>query len=181
MKFQFDIKVNDQDYLDFNIFWMTRSSYGKKQMRNFRIWIAAAIAIPFLLSLFTRGFSKENLLSFFPLLIVFLLCQLLLKKFNYWMIKVHIKSLKKSGKMGYSPESVLEFYDDCFVETMPDGKIEQKYSAIERVSIVDNKMIYIHVSNVMGYMLPMACFESIEQYAKFFDFIRTKCANIDVY
>ena len=83
--------------------------------------------------------------------------------------------------MGYSPESVLEFYDDCFVETMPDGKIEQKYSAIERVSIVDNKMIYIHVSNVMGYMLPMACFESIEQYAKFFDFIRTKCANIDVY
>ena len=96
-------------------------------------------------------------------------------------LKRQIKSLKKSGKMGYSPESVAEFYDDCFVETTPDNKVEHKYSAVERISIVDNKVVYVHINNVMAYILPFSCFKSEEQYGNFLTFIKTKCANIDVY
>ena len=73
--------------------------------------------------------------------------------------------------MGYSPSSVLEFYEDRFIETTEEKRTEQKYSAVERISIVDNKMIYIHVNNIMSYMLPLSCFESKEQYDCFFDFI----------
>ena len=43
MKFQFTINTNDQDYLDYNKFWMLRSHYGKKQMTTFRIVIAVII------------------------------------------------------------------------------------------------------------------------------------------
>ena len=40
---------------------------------------------------------------------------------------------------------------------------------------------YIHVNNIMAYILPLSCFETKEQYESFLDFMKTKCANIDVY
>ena len=83
--------------------------------------------------------------------------------------------------MGYSPVSEMEFYDESFVEITPDNKTERKYSAIERVSVITDKVVYIHVNNVMSYILPLSCFESKEQYNNFLDFVRSKCANIDVY
>ena len=83
--------------------------------------------------------------------------------------------------MGYSPASEIEFYDESFVEITPDNKTEQKYSAIERVSVITDNVVYIHVNNVMSYILPLSCFESREQYNNFLDFVRSKCTNIDVY
>ena len=181
MKFQFNIKVNDQDYLDYNIFWRSRSHYGKKQMMIFRIFFVVLFAVSIAVSLSSDGFSKESFLGVIPSLLVLILVQVFLTRFFSWMLKGHIKSLKKSGKMGYSPESVMEFYEDSFVETTPENKTEQKYSAVERISVVDNKIIYIHVNNIMAYILPLSCFETKEQYESFLDFMKTKCANIDVY
>ena len=83
--------------------------------------------------------------------------------------------------MGYSPVSEMEFYDESFIEITPDNKSEQKYSAVERVSVIADKVIYIHTNNVMSYILPLCCFESKEQYKDFLDFITTKCSNIDTY
>ena len=81
--------------------------------------------------------------------------------------------------LGY--EDVKELGPGEIVEITPDNKTETNYSAVERISIVDNKMIYIHVNNVMAYILPISCFESTEQYNSFMDFIKTKCSDIDVY
>ena len=154
---------------------------AKKQIKTFRIIIAVLFAIYISISLFSGGFSLESIFGVIPMVIVLSLTQIFLTRFFSWSLKGHIKTLKKSGKMGYSPESVIEFYEESFVETTPENKTEHKYSAIERISVVDNKMIYIHVNNVMSYMLPLSSFESKEQYDSFFDFIKTKCANIDIY
>ena len=181
MKFQFNVKVNDQDYLDYNTFWMIRSPYGKKQIKTFRITIAVIFAIFISISLFSGGFSIESIIGIIPMLIVLSLTQIFLTRFFSWSLKVTVKNLKKSGKMGYSPESVIEFNEESFIETTPENKTEHKYSAIERISIIENKMIYIHINNVMSYMLPLSSFESKEQYDSFFEFIKTKCVNIDIY
>lgn len=181
MKFQFSVNVNDQDYLDYNTFWTIRSPYGRKQIKIFRITITVIFAIFILISLFSGGFSIESFLGLIPIFIVLCLFQILLTRFFVWSLKGQIKALKESGKMGYSPESIIQFYEDKFVEITSENKTEQKYIAIERISIVDNKMIYIHVNNVMSYMLPMSCFESKEQYEEFYEFIKTRCTSIDVY
>ena len=181
MNFRFEVNVDDQDYLDYNIFWMLRSPYGKKQIKTFRITIVVLFAIFILISLFSGKFTGDSFLGIIPMLIVLLLAQIFLTKFFAWSLKGQIKQLKKSGKMGYSPNSIIEFLEDSFIETTLDNKTEHNYSAIERISIVDNKMIYIHVNNVMSYMLPLSCFESKEKYNDFFNFIKTKCENIDIY
>ncbi|MBQ9749646.1 MAG: YcxB family protein, partial [Clostridia bacterium] len=79
------------------------------------------------------------------------------------------------------PVSAIEFYENGFTETTPDNKTEQKYSSVERISVINNKVIYIHVNNIMSYILPFSCFDSKEQYTAFFQFIKTKCSKIDMY
>jgi len=181
MNFRFNVNVDDQDYLDYNTFWMLRSPYGKKQIISFRITITVLFTIFIFISLFSGKFTVDSFLGIIPMLIVLFLAQIFLTKFFAWSLKGQIKTLKKSGKMGYSPSSIIEFSEDSFIETTSYNKTEHTYSAIERVSIVDNKMIYIHINNVMSYMLPLSCFESKDEYDKFFHFIKTKCANIDIY
>ena len=181
MKFQFYVNTNDQDYLDYNKFWMLRSHYGKKQMTTFRVVFAVIIGVYILISLYVGNFTLDSFIGIIPMAILLILFELLLSPLFVLFLKSHLKSLKKKGKMGYSPSSVIEFHEDVFIETTPDNKTEQKYSAIERVSVVDNKVFYIHVNNIMSYILPFSCFESNEQYNEFFEFIKTKCSNIDVY
>ena len=181
MSFKFHINLNDKDYLDYNIFWMTKSPYGKKQMMDFRVLIAILFSAISFFSLFGGGFSADAWLGIIPYALVLILFELLLNPFFAWILKGNIKSLKSKGKMGYSPVSEMEFYDESFIEITPDNKSEQKYSAVERVSVIADKVIYIHTNNVMSYILPLCCFKSKEQYKDFLDFITTKCSNIDTY
>ena len=181
MKFQFNVNTTDKDYFDYNKFWMLRSHYGKKQMMGFRIVIAVIFGVYIFISLYGGNFTVESFISVIPMAILLIIFELLFSSLFVFFLKGHLKSLKKKGKMGYSPSSVIEFYEDSFVETTPDNKTEQRYASIERISIVDNKMIYIHVNNIMAYILPLSCFETKEQYDEFFEFIKTKSANIDIY
>ena len=134
-----------------------------------------------LAALFINSFSVEALIYLAPLAVVFLIIQLALNYFLVQSIKSNIKALKKSGKMAYSPVAQVEFNEDSFTETTPDNKVEQKYSAVERVSVINGDTVYIHVNNVMAYILPATCFESKEQLDEFLTFIKTKCSVIDIY
>lgn len=183
MKFRFNVNVSEHDYLDYNKFWMLRSPYGKKQMLTLRVLVNVVFAVFIFISCFgfAEGFATDILISIILLLILLLLFNVFLNKMFSFSLKGQLVALKKKGKMAYSPSSVIEFFDDSFVETTADNKLEHKYSAIERVSVVDNKMIYIHVNNVMAFMLPIASFESMMQYDSFLEFIKGKCNSIDFY
>lgn len=181
MKFQFNVNLSEQDYLDYNMFWMTKSTYGKKQMTTLKIMSSIIICVTFFILLFIGKIFTNLFIGIILLLLFLILDQLLFDRFLLWTLKGQLKALKKSGKMGYSQSSVIEFYEDYFIEITPDNKMEQKYSVIERVSLVDNEIMYIHINNVMAFILPLRCFESKEQYESFFEFIKAKCANIDTY
>ncbi len=181
MKFRFDVNLNDNDYLDFNRFWMIKSPYGKKQLRSFRIILSVLYCLLVFLLLYNSGFTAESFIGSVPVVIILVLSVVFWPKCLSWSLKLQIKSMKKSGKMGYSPVAVMEFYEDNFVETTPENKTEQKYSAVEQISIVDNRIIYIHTNTVMAYLLPLSCFETEAQYQDFLSFIKTKCEKVNVY
>ncbi len=178
MKFQFNVNLSKQDYIDFNIFWLTKSPYGRKQFIGFRIIIVLMIVG---LQIFNNTLSTYSIIDFIPAFVLLLVVEIFLSKFLSWFYKGHIKMLSKKGKLGYSPESIVEFYDDGFSETTPDNKTEHKYTAIERISIVSNKVIYVHTNSMMAFILPLTCFENERQYSDFLEFIKTKCAKINIY
>ena len=81
MLFQFDIHLTDKDYFDLNAFWMIRSHYGKKQMLQFRVIIAAIIALFAFLFLFGEEFSADSLFMLIPYAIILILLQVFLPFF----------------------------------------------------------------------------------------------------
>lgn len=181
MLFKLNVWQTDDDYLEFNKFWMLRSHYGKKQLLSFRLMLIAMTVIFSLISLWGGGFSLDSFIGIIPFVAIMLILFLCLPKILAFGLKHQIKSLKKSGKMGYSPSSVIEFYDDEFTEATEENQTRQKYTAIERISIVNGKNIYIHINNIMAYILPWYCFDSDKQRDEFIEFIKTKCENIDIY
>lgn len=181
MKFQLNVTITDQDYLEYNVFWMLRSPYGKRQMRSVRLMTAAVVVLLMIVFLWQGGFSVGAWIAFLLMAAVLGLSQIFMGKFFALAMKRTLKSLKKSGKMGYSPKAILEFYEDHFAEITPENKTEQRYSALERVSVVDGKTVYLHVNNVMAYLLPVACFASEEELTAFLEFIRGKCTQFDSY
>ncbi len=89
-------------------------------------------------------------------------------------MKTTVKSLTKiKGKLPYSENSVLEFYDDVFIEITDDNKSEMKYSAIENV-FVNEKMVVLFINSIQAYIVPTRSFESIEQKNSLVRFIGEK-------
>ena len=127
------------------------------------------------------NFTLDSFIDSIPVAIIFIIFELLLSPLYVLFLKFDLKFLQKKENMGYSPSAIIEFYEDVLVETTPDNKTELKYSAIERVSIVHNKIIYLHMNHIMSYSLPFSCFESKEQYYDFIKFIKSKFENIDIY
>ncbi len=181
MKFRFYINLTDEDYFDYNLFWSTRSHYGKKQMKSIQVLLVIVVALFAVLRGVIDGFTFAFLLSLIPLAILAVLFLALFQYLFKMFLKSSLKGMRKRGKMAYSPHSVIEFYEERLIETTPDQKMEVKYTVIERVSIVKDKTVYIHVNNITSYILPMTCFESQEQYSDFLSFLQTKCNNIDVF
>ena len=181
MNFKFDISLCDEDYYDFNKFVALKSYYGKKQTITMQIIIGVIFLIAIAANLFAGSFSKESIVGMLPLLLLGVVLELLLIPYFKLVIKLNIRSMKKRGKLAYSKESVLEFSDDGFREETPEQKSENKYSAIERISVIENKNIYIHSNNILGYIVPFSCFKDSEDAKEFLEFLKLKCEKIKYY
>lgn len=181
MNYKLDITLTDKDYTDFNIFWMLKSTYGKKQMLKCRVIIFLIFALSALFVLLTGDGSVGNFVFIGLMVVMLALFQIFMPSFYTRTIKSQLKTLKKSGKMAYSPESSMEFYDDYFVEYTEENKNEHKYTTIERISLVGDKIIYLHINNVTAYLIPISSFNSEEELSSFIDFIKTKAPIVDIY
>ena len=181
MKFKFDVNLNDNDYFEFNKFMAIKSTYGKKQLNSMRILFAVGMVILMLISLLGGGFTISSLVNIIPYAIIAIIVFFTLPFFYISTLKSQMKSLKKTGKMAFSPSSVIEFYDDLIIETTASSKTEVEFTTVERFSIVQDKYVYVHLNNITAYILPRKSFESQEQYNEFLEFIKTKSNNIDIY
>ena len=144
MQFRFQVAFNDDDYLEYNKFHLLKSPYGAKTRKSMRMTISVILATFAIISLISGGFSASSILSVIPLFVIWLVFWLLMDKFLVSTVKAQLKQMKKSGKLPYSQSAILEFYEKGFVEFTEANKTEQKYSSIERISIVDKRYIYTH-------------------------------------
>ena len=179
--FRFNVNLTEQDYIDYNVFHLLKSPYGMKQVIPLRIGIALIMLVGVFITMALGSFTLGSFIQSIPLIVLLFVFEIGFNKFIKWCIKDNIKRLKKAGKMAYTPKSVTEFFDDRFTETTDDNKTEHKYSAVERVSVIKGKIVYIHVNNIMSYLLPVSAFESEKQLDEFIKFIKTKNSNVDYY
>ena len=181
MPLELKISLTDDDYIDFNRFWMMRSHYGRSEMLKMRFVISVLFVLMIVAAFFTEKLLFALIARLVAIVITLVAFQLLYAPVMSAALKWHIKALKKKGRMGYSPESTMIFGEEAFTEITPTARTEQAYSALERVSVIGDGVIYLHLSNVAGYILPAASFATAEERLAFIEFIKTKCDNIDRY
>lgn len=176
MHFSFNVKLTDDDYLLFNEFALKNSNMNKKA----DIITKALISIIFILSalnlIITNGINTVSVVAAGFLIVMWLIFMLCSKKANAVFTRFFTRMLIKGKvKKPYTPDSVLEFYDEYFKEIAPDNKSEINYSAIDKVTFVNGKYVFLFLDQIRGYVVPFNCFESEAQQNAFIDFITSVC------
>ena len=181
MKFSLNITLTEEDYLAFNLFHNLQLKQTQKTNNKIRnIFIFAMITL-IAITLLTSGWDTFSS-TYIPLLLLITIAfALFFKHFILHTVKLQVKTLKKTGKPPYDPNSTLEFYEDKIVEITPNKRIEQSYAVLERVCLLPGRYIFLYTSSVGAYILPVYQVNAQIGKDEFWSFITEKCKNIEKY
>lgn len=174
MKYKFECNLDDKDYYEFNKYHFLNSPDMKKSNFIWKISVPIFFLIILLYSILNNYDKLYILVSIFLFSIASFVWCWSYKYLTILFLKFYIKLLKKNGKMPYSSNSTVQFFDDYFEEVTTDTKSEIKYTAILRVDISENNNIYIYTNPILAYIIPFSCFKSVEQQEEFLKFIKEK-------
>lgn len=179
MRYVFDIFLSEADYIDFNVFHLSCSVYGKKHQRVLRMMLAAIFAVAALINFLAEGISPVTVAYALLLGGLGLLLTVFHGKFSGFITKLAIGNLKKSGKMAYSPESRLGFTDEGILEITPDGRTEKRWESIERLYIREGKVWYLYMNNTAAFIMPEAQLRAQTNLEAFRGFLEEKCPIVE--
>lgn len=182
MRFSFNVKLTDEDYLLFNEFTLKNSGMSKRGDLLSKILVSIIFLVSCANLLITDGITPVSVVGVIILCLlglIFLLCS---KKFNTVFTKAFTRfMLKGKAKKPYTPESALEFYDDFFKEIAPDNKTESNYTAIDKICVVMNSYIFIFIDSIRGYVIPFTSFKDAEEEKAFLAFLGTLTPDIQFF
>lgn len=173
IRFKFDYKISEEEYLAFNNYFMLNSPIGKKALLMTRL-SGVTIAILAVVIFFIAGAETGLILTEAVLLAVF--CIIWIIRSKHIMLKNNAKSIKKlkeSGKLVYAESGTLIFDDTSILEISKDSQMKTNYSLLERVDIAEDA-IYIFFSAAQAYILPFESFKDEDEKAEFIEFINKK-------
>ncbi len=181
MHYHVNIVLTDEDYLDFSVYQNWDSPRGKRSVLWARIVLIAFSLLLLGIGLWRGHFSLLSLLGQMPMMIVAVVAQLLLNQRLYRRLLCgQLSSVKKRGKPSYDPTTEMAFFDDMFTECIGDKNTERSYADVERITFVEDRMIYLHTNKTGAYLLPRTAFESDEDFAMFAEFMIQQCPNAPV-
>lgn len=182
MLYSFNIKLENQDYVDFNLHTLKVYDTFKKQVLSLRLLFAAVLLILSVMEIFKTEDLIANII-FSVIIFVFLaLGELLIPKFLTSATRSQINSFIKKGKAPFSRSSQTDFYDDYFTEITESSKTEVKYSSIEKISFAEeSKTIYLHFNKAAALIIPHTVFSTPEEMVEFLKFIKEKCSNAECF
>ena len=181
MNYIFDIFLTEEDYIDFNIFHMNRSVYGKKHQRVLRSLLAVIFVAAAIINFWAEGISPVTVLYALLLGFLGLMMTVFYGKFSGFLTKLSIGSLKKSGKMAFSPESRVGFTDEGVLEITPEGRTEKRWESMERLCIREGKVWYLYMNNTAAFILPVEQLRTQTDLAEFRKYLESRVPVVDVF
>lgn len=153
---KYNISINDDDYLKFNIFYAYQSKGGKRSIRITQL-VLPIFSVVFLsiFLLFSSDYAfiltEAVLLSALSVFWFFHAPKLLEKN-----VRKQLERLKKSGKLPYHPSSEIEFQDFRMVERYDQGEFRLDYADIENIYF-ENDSIYVFYTALQAFIIPYRC------------------------
>ncbi len=179
MQYVFDIFLTEADYIDFNVFHMSHSAYGKKHQRLLRGMIAVIFTVAALVNFLAEGISPVSVAYALLLVGLGLMLTVFHGKFAGFTMKLIIGNMKKTGKMAFSPESRLGFTDEGILEITPEGRLEKRWESMERLCILEGKVWYLYMNNTAAFILPVEQIAAQTDLAEFRRYLESRCPVVE--
>ncbi|MBS3990678.1 MAG: YcxB family protein [Erysipelothrix sp.] len=174
--FEFKIALDEDDYLQFNMYHLLNSSNGKQLLLLYRLIIPLISFISITIFINEDSDLQFVLIATLVSVIISILGIIFSKKVIFMFLKKGIQNLKKEGKLPYSKNTILKFDDDFIYEFTHNAENKTKYAMIEKI-VVTEKIIYIYISSVQAYLLPKSAFTNDLEKDEFLNFINNKLAT----
>ena len=181
MKFQFQVNLTDEDYLNFNVFHAFESKDGQKNIRKSRIIFLSIIALVAICFCLSMGLTSFTVIYTILIGLFALVYMLFFKKIITKNLKGRLQQQKKQGKLPFDPAVTFELYDETFAEQTDLKRAEQSYQTIERICILNDQYIYLYNSSISAYILPVSQVAQQVDLNELTRFLITKCNNIEYY
>ena len=181
MRFSFNIKLTDEDYYLFNEFAARKSPIGKKSALISKMLVAVIFLLGAVSIFIIGGINPASVVASVFFVILYAIFLLTFNKSNSKLVKHQAKLLLKKEKKPYTPDSVLEFYDDFFKEICPDNKSEISYTAIDKIYVVMNHYVFIFIDSMRGYIVPFDCFKDEAEEKEFLVFLSSLSENVEFF
>ena len=178
MNFSFDVKFGDEEYLEFNKYHLFYGKPNRNVLKKRRIiFLVATLIYAFLTVLCLKYKLTSYCVACIIVTVIFLLECIFAKQRLVGMLKRTLKRMKKHGKLPYTAESTVEFYDDKLISRSKNKTTETPYTEVENVCDNTNHAIYIYTDVQTATIIPYKCFRDDSEREDFLNFIKQK-ANI---
>lgn len=173
--YTFKYTLTEADYFAFLKFHVSNSPASKKSILGLQLLLPAVFLALFLKDLFFGTHQDFPLqmtqIVFFTIVSVvwFFVC----KPFHMWVVRLHLKAIRKEGKLFYNQESVIQFDETFFVGITNNSETKANYVTIERIA-VGKGAIYIYLGAVQAVTIPFSVFETEAQRNEFLAFLNLK-------
>ena len=179
MCYELQIHMTDEDFAAFNVFHTTRSVYGKQMTRRLKLLVGGMFVLAAAMYFLLKGINEESVLYAVLLAVVGgLFIWRYDKIFGKAMAKT-LKRMKKTGKMPYSPDTRIEFYDDRVVEITNEHRTELYWPTVERLCLVKGQAWYLYLNNSSAMVLPVEQIRAQTDIGEFYRFLEGKCPVVD--
>ncbi len=180
MQYKFNIGYSEKEYLDFNLFHVIYSPQGKKVIKRQRtsfiiLSVFTALVLITCFALEMKDYAGIMVIAFFLSLFLTIFHPKILAS----GVKNNVRQLKATGDMPFDEACEIEFFENCIVEVSENKRLELKYPAIKKVFVLNGKVVYLYIQANQAIILPFRVFNSQEQCNFFFEFLKTKVANIE--
>lgn len=150
---KFKVKLDDEDYIRFNIYNAFHSKMGRKMILRGRL-LGLAISLLVLFVMFMAGAERSLILVETAFLAVFsAVCWFMYPRWAEKSIRKQIMKMKEEGPLPYEKETVLEFRESDIFEERLNGTRTVRYTEITGVEEND-AYIYLRKSAQEAILVP---------------------------
>jgi hypothetical protein len=181
MRYKFDIHLTEEDYLDFELFHCTGSSYGKKQLRKSNLIFIGICAAATGAVILLRGWGTASFATAILMAIYLTVRTLFSRRLVKRNIQKYIRRTKQTGSLPIDFDSSFEFFEDHMVETTPSKRIEQAYSSLERICVIKDRYILLYTSSSSCHILSIPQIRDRSDLPGLIDFLSQKCHVVEFY
>ena len=171
--FQFEYELTIKDYVKYNMYYQSHSSFFRKKALVSRIGLPIVFALILLIAIISRlSFDKVIILAAIAI-VISVIYNVLFNQISTNILTNKVKDMAKENNLPFSKHNKLIFGNDTFTEITDTGENTVEYENIEKIVEIETLLLF-YVSTLTACTIPLSVFESPEQKERFISFLESK-------